>query len=168
MARVYLSIGSNVSPEKNIRACLALLRQEFGLLEISPIYQCAAVGFEGDDFLNLAVGLKTRLEPKRLSDRLKELEQQLGRGRDVAKFSDRWIDIDLLLHDLSCGNFQGLTLPRAEILKYPFMLLPLSDLAPTLVHPLVDRTLQDLWQEMASSGHDLTPIDSTLRRTILC
>jgi 2-amino-4-hydroxy-6-hydroxymethyldihydropteridine diphosphokinase len=159
MAKVYLGIGSNIAPEQNIRICLARLRLEFGQLEISPIYQCAAIGFEGEDFLNLVVGLETSLEPKDLSDRLKELEKQLGRHHDVAKFSDRRIDIDLLLHDLNVGNYGGLTLPRDEILKYPFVLLPLAELAPTLVHPLVDRTLQDLWQEMAQTGHDLVAID---------
>ena len=160
MAHIYLGIGSNITPEKNIRNCLARLRLEFGQLEISRIYQCAAVGFEGKDFFNLVVGLQTSLDPKSLSDRLKELEEQLGRHREVAKFADRCIDIDLLLHDLNVGNFDGLTLPRNEILKYPFVLLPLSELAPTLVHPVVDRTLRDLWQEMSLSGHDLTPIDA--------
>ena len=167
MAQVYLSIGSNIAPEENIRVCLARLREEFGHLDISPIYQCAAVGFEGEDFLNLVVGLETSLDPRGLFDRLKSLEGQLGRRREVARFSDRLIDIDLLLHDLNVGDFSGRVLPRGDILKYPFVLLPLTDLAPGLVHPVVDRTLHDLWQEMSQTGHDLVTIDGVLGQSIL-
>jgi len=167
MARVYLSIGSNIEPDKNIRICLERLRESFGRLEISTIYRCAAVGFEGDPFLNLVVGLKTGLGPKALFDRLRALEEQLGRRRDVAKFSDRCIDIDLLLHDLNVGDFGGLVLPRDEVLKYPFVLLPLAQLAPDVIHPVAGRSLLDLWQEMARAGHDLVAIEPALARSIL-
>ena len=161
MAQIYLSIGSNIEPKKNIRDCLVRLRLEFGPLQISPIYHCAAVGFDGEDFLNLVVGLETRLGPKALSDRLKSLEEELGRRRDTPRFADRCIDIDLLLHDLNVGDYDGLQLPRDEILKYPFVLLPLAELAPEMVHPVLGRSLWDLWQEMALSGHDLSPIDAS-------
>jgi 2-amino-4-hydroxy-6-hydroxymethyldihydropteridine diphosphokinase len=167
MTCAYLSIGSNIAPVQNIRKCIICLRQEFGHLDFSSIYQCAAVGFEGKDFLNLVIGLETELEPKNLSDRLKALEEQLGRRHDVAKFSDRCIDIDLLLHGLNDGDFDGLKLPRDEILKYPFVLLPLAELAPDLMHPVVKRSLQDLWREMALSGHDLVVIDPSRSDSIL-
>lgn len=167
MACAYLSIGSNIAPAQNIQKCIARLRREFGQLEISSIYQCAAVGFEGEDFLNLVVGLETQLDPRGLSDRLKALEEQLGRRRDVAKFSDRCIDIDLLLHDLNVGDFAGLILPRDEILKYPFVLMPLAELVPELVHPVVNQTLQDLWQQMSLAGHDLVLVNPSLSRSIL-
>ena len=167
MTCAYLSIGSNIAPARNIRNCIICLREEFGRLEVSSIYRCAAVGFEGEDFLNLVIGLETELEPKRLSNRLKALEEQLGRRRDVAKFSDRCIDIDLLLHGLNAGDFDGLKLPRDEILKYPFVLLPLAELAPDLVHPLARRSLQDLWREMSLAGHDLVMIEPSLSASIL-
>ena len=167
MPCAYLSIGSNIAPEQNIRNCMTRIRQEFGCLQVSSIYRCAAVGFEGEDFLNLVIGLETGLGPKGLSDRLKALEEQLGRRRDVVKFSDRCIDIDLLLHDLNMGEFEGLVLPRDEILKYPFVLMPLAELAPNLVHPVARQTLQDLWHEMSQAGHDLVAIGQSRSRSIL-
>jgi 2-amino-4-hydroxy-6-hydroxymethyldihydropteridine diphosphokinase len=167
MSKVFLSIGSNVLPEDNVRRCLDRLRREFGTLEISPIYRCAAVGFEGDDFLNLVVGLETEREPQDLFDQLKTLEDQLGRRRASAKYSDRNIDIDLLLHGDRVGSFDGFTLPRDEILKYAFVLMPLADLAAELVHPVTEQTLDHLWQEMSKIEHDLRPVEAGLRRSIL-
>ncbi len=84
MTRVYLSLGSNIEPEKHLSAALGELRERFGDIEISPAYRFAAVGFDGPDFVNLAVGLDTDLDPVALNDWLHALEDRNGRRRDSA------------------------------------------------------------------------------------
>src|ERR1700756_969561 len=130
MARVYLSLGSNQEPHRYLRIALDELRARFGHLDISPAYRSAAVGFDGADFLNLAVGLDTDLEPQALNDWLHALEDRHGRRRDVARFSDRTLDADIVLYgDRVLRGTGNLVVPRAE-LEQPFVLKPLADIAP--------------------------------------
>ena len=74
MSRAYLSLGSNIEPEKHLRAALDELRARFGDIVISPVYRCKAVGFDGPDFLNLAVAIDTDLDPAALNDWLHALQ----------------------------------------------------------------------------------------------
>jgi 2-amino-4-hydroxy-6-hydroxymethyldihydropteridine diphosphokinase len=159
MARAYLSLGSNQDRERNLCACLERLEQRFGKLTVSPIYRCAAVGFVGDEFFNLVVGLDTDMGPADLDRALKVLEDELGRRRDRPRFSDRSIDIDLLLHDDRVESGAGVILPRPEICGQAYVLKPLSDLAPDQQHPLTGQSFARMWLEMAARGHDLEPVD---------
>lgn len=145
MARAYLSLGSNIDPERHLRAALDELRAEFGDLIVSPVYRTAAVGFDGPDFLNLAVGLDTEHDPVALDDWLHALEDRHGRRRDVARFSDRTLDIDIVLYDDLVQPGPGLELPRKE-LDQAFVLKPLADIAPAVRDPLSGRTLAELWR----------------------
>ncbi len=116
MTRVYLSLGSNLEPEKHLCAALSELRAKFGDIVISPVYRFAAVGFDGPDFLNLAVGIDTDLDPVALNDWLHALEDRQGRHRDVPRFSSRTLDIDIVLYgDLVLNGPNHLELPRAEL-----------------------------------------------------
>ena len=99
MARAYLSLGSNLEPERHLAAALAALRARYGELLVSPTYRTPAVGFEGPDFLNLAVGLDTDETPEALDAWLHALEDAQGRRRDVPRFSSRTLDVDLVLYD---------------------------------------------------------------------
>jgi 2-amino-4-hydroxy-6-hydroxymethyldihydropteridine diphosphokinase len=147
MTRVYLSLGSNIEPEKNLRAALAELRAKFGDIVVSPAYRFAAVGFEGPDFLNLAVGLDTDLDPHALNDWLHALEDRHGRRRDVPRFSSRTMDADIVLYGDQVLTGEGnLQIPRPE-LKYAFVLKPLTDIAADVVHPALRKTLFELWRE---------------------
>ena len=147
MTRVYLSLGSNIEPEKNLRAALAELRAKFGNIVVSPVYRYAAVGFEGPDFLNLAVGLDTELNPHELNAWLHALEDRHGRRRDVPRFSSRTLDADIVLYGDEVVNGPGnLQIPRAE-LQHSFVLKPLSDIAGDVVHPVSKKTLRELWHE---------------------
>ena len=156
MTRVYLSLGSNIEPEKNLRAALAELRAKFGDIAVSPVYRYAAVGFEGPDFLNLAVGLDTDLDPHALNDWLHALEDRHGRRRDVPRFSSRTLDADIVLYgDRVLSGEGNLQIPRPE-LKYAFVLKPLTDIAADVVHPALRKTLLELWRESPeyqSPGH---------------
>lgn len=145
MARVYLSLGSNQQPHRHLRAALAELRERFGAIEVSPAYRSAAVGFDGADFVNLAVGLETALEPQPLNDWLHALEDRHGRRRDVARYSDRTLDIDIVLYGDRVIDGPGhLQVPRAE-LQHAFVLRPLADIAPQVRHPVSGQSMAALW-----------------------
>ena len=147
MSRAYLSLGSNLEPEKHLRAALAELRAKFGAIVVSPVYRCKAVGFDGPDFLNLAVAIDTDLSPQALNDWLHALEDRHGRRRDVPRFSSRTLDIDIVLYDDLVMTGEGhLELPRPE-LKHAFVLKPLADIAPQAAHPLSRKTMAQLWAE---------------------
>jgi 2-amino-4-hydroxy-6-hydroxymethyldihydropteridine diphosphokinase len=147
MTRVYLSLGSNIEPEKNLRAAVAELRTLFGDIVVSPGYRFPAVGLEGPDFLNLAVGLDTDMPPSTLNDWLHALEDRRGRRRDVPRFSSRTLDADIVLYgDQILSGAGNLQIPRAE-LQHSFVLKPLSDIAADVVHPVLRKTLGELWRE---------------------
>ena len=143
---VYLGLGSNVDARRNLASGLAELRTQFGKVECSPVYRSTAVGFDGEDFLNGCCRIRTELDPATLKDWLTDLEDRHGRRRDLPKFADRTLDIDILLHGDRVGDFDGLALPRGEILKYAHVLKPLADLAPELTHPETGKTFAEHWQ----------------------
>lgn len=149
MAVVYLSLGSNIEPERHLRAAVAALRERFGALRLSRFYRSAAVGFEGEDFLNAAARIETELEPAALDAWLHALEAAHGRRRDGPRFSSRPLDIDIVLYDARISA-PGETpeLPRSELASEGFVLLPMLDLAPDLRHPTLGQTLTELWHAM--------------------
>lgn len=159
MPTVYVSVGSNVDPEHHIRLGLSILRQHYNNLRLSPVYRTEAVGFEGDDFLNLAASFETDDTVEQVAETLDEIENQCGRIRGEARFGPRTLDLDLLLYDDLILDKPGLKLPRDEILNYAFVLRPLADLAPGLQHPVEARCYADLWTEQAAEFPELQPVD---------
>jgi 2-amino-4-hydroxy-6-hydroxymethyldihydropteridine diphosphokinase len=152
MARVSVSLGSNIDSEQNIRRAIALLEQLYGELVISPVYQTASVGFEGDDFLNLVVLFSAYDEAKDIVRALKQIEDSMGRDRSLPKFTPRSIDLDLLTYDRQVIDDKGVQIPRHEILKNAFVLKPLSDIMGEEEHPVVGKTYNELWNEMKNSA----------------
>jgi 2-amino-4-hydroxy-6-hydroxymethyldihydropteridine diphosphokinase len=161
MSRAYLSLGSNLEPEKHLRTALAELRARFGDIVVSPTYRCKAVGFDGPDFLNLAVAIDTDLPPAALNDWLHALEDRHGRRRDVPRFSSRTLDVDIVLYDDLVLRGDGhLELPREE-LKHAFVLKPLVDIAPDVAHPVSGKSLAQLWAEhVAAGGESIQQVDA--------
>ena len=146
MARVYLGLGSNCDAEAHIVAGIKALQEAFEQIRISPVYCSRAVGFEGSDFLNCAAVIDTDLALGELKQWLTDLEDAHGRDRSQPKFSDRTLDIDILLYDDLIGEHDGLELPRDEILKYAHVLKPLADIAPDLTHPETGMRFSEHWE----------------------
>ncbi len=145
MPRVYLGLGSNIDRERHIRAALRELEERFGVLLISPVYESVAVGFEGDNFYNLVVGIDTDLSVGELSLLLRAIEDANGRIRGGPKFSARTLDIDILTYGNACGEIDGVQLPRDEVLKNAFVLRPLADIAGQDRHPATARPFAEHW-----------------------
>ncbi|EKF74628.1 7,8-dihydro-6-hydroxymethylpterin-pyrophosphokinase [Alcanivorax hongdengensis A-11-3] len=153
--QVYLSLGSNIDREHNIGSGLDALAAAFGALTLSPVYESEAVGFDGDAFLNLVVGMQTTLTVGELAAQLRDIEKQHGRVRGEKKFSSRTLDIDILTYDDLQGEVDGVALPRGEILKHAFVLLPLVDLAPDTLHPALGISYRQLLQQTDFSRQKL-------------
>ncbi|MBN1378174.1 MAG: 2-amino-4-hydroxy-6-hydroxymethyldihydropteridine diphosphokinase [Gammaproteobacteria bacterium] len=143
---LYISVGSNVEPASHIGSALAMLENEFVGLQRSTVYKNPAIGFAGDDFLNLVVGCRSALPVAHVADRLDWIERAHGRDRQQPKFSPRTLDLDLLLYGDVVLEQEAFKLPREDILKYAFVLRPLAELAPVLQHPLENRTMAELWE----------------------
>lgn len=150
MARAYLSLGSNIDAMAHLRGAADALRARFGNVRLSPVYVTPAVGFDGADFHNAAAVLETDLDPVALDAWLHALEDAHGRDRGAPRFSDRTLDIDLVLYEDDAGASLmldgpgNLQLPRAD-LRHAFVLRPLADIAPEAVVPGDGRTLAALW-----------------------
>lgn len=147
MAKVYVSIGSNIDRARYITAALDALADSFGELDISSVFESEAVGFEGDSFLNLVVGFTTDLSVGYLSSALKQIEANNGRLKNAPKFCSRTLDIDILTYDDLVGNTEGVLLPRPEILENAFVLWPLAEVAALVEHPEVRKKYAELWDE---------------------
>lgn len=156
MTRAWISAGSNVDPELNIRRAIEQLRARFGELVLSPLYQTRAEGFEGDDFLNLVVGVDTELPPEEVRGQLCRIEDRQGRVRQQNKFAPRTLDLDLLTWGDLVDSAQNL--PRDEILRYAFVLKPLADVAPLERHPLTGQTYQQHWERFSGDREGLKKI----------
>ena len=147
MHSIYISIGSNIDPRAYVDMALLDLRECFGELQQSSLYESQAVGFDGDNFLNLVVSARTDKTIREVVDCLHEIEARHGRDRNGPKFSSRTLDLDLLLYDDVICKADGIHVPREEILFNAFVLYPLAEIAPDLIHPSERRSMAQLWQD---------------------
>jgi len=152
MARVYVSIGSNIDKEKNISSSVRALQEHFGDLDISNVYETKAVGFEGDDFHNLVIGFDTDESPLEISKVLKKIEADHDRTRGKEKFESRTLDLDQLLYGDLVMQMEGVNIPHPDILRYNFVLKPLTELAGEVEHPEEEKTTNELWDKYEGKG----------------
>ena len=157
MVQIYLGLGSNIDPEEHLRLGIRELRQRYGDLAISAVYESASVGFDGPDFLNLVVGCRTEQSPLEVHEQIEVIHGMAGRKRGEEKYSSRSLDIDLLLYGDQIIDAPPLRIPRSDILDYAFVLRPLAELAPGIVHPVTGRTLAEHWADFDQASQPLMP-----------
>ncbi len=154
MARLYISLGSNVDRHSNVNAGLTALEKLFGQLSLSSLFASKAVGFDGAEFYNMVIGATTNLTIEQVAKALREIEFENGRQLDAKKFSPRTLDLDLLLFDDLILE-EPAQIPRAEITENAFVLWPLAEVAPQLKHPILKQPYQLLWQEYDKTQQQL-------------
>ena len=162
MPAVYVAAGSNVEPERNLARAVAELGCEFPGVRFSPWYRNRAVGFAGEDFINLVAGFDTVSPPREVLDRLHAIEARCGRPRGAPRWAPRAMDLDVLLYGHLVCDEPGLKLPRPDLLKRAYMLGPLAALAPEVVHPTVGLSIGELWRRFDQSAHPLEPVTPAL------
>jgi 2-amino-4-hydroxy-6-hydroxymethyldihydropteridine diphosphokinase len=155
---VYVAVGSNVEPERNLALATRELRREFPDVRFSPWYRNRAVGFEGADFINLVAGFTTTLPVDEVVARLQAIESLCGRPREAPRWAPRSMDLDILLYGDTVRDEPRLKLPRPDLLKRAFMLGPLAALAPDLVHPVEKVTIAELWRRFDRAAHPLVEV----------
>ncbi len=162
MPQVWLSIGSNIDRERNIRGAVKSLQDAFGKLVLSSVYESKAIGFDGDPFYNLVAGLGTALSASSLNNRFREIEERHGRIRGGEKFASRTLDIDLLLYGDAIINEGEIEIPRDEIMQYAFVLLPLAEVAGQMRHPVSGCTYQKLWDAFDQGQQEIWQVELSL------
>jgi len=162
MPIVYLGLGSNFEPEKNLRLACRELRSRFSLQIMSAVYRSAAIGFEGADFLNAVACVETGLSPRDVYSELEIIHELAGRQRGSSKLISRALDIDLLLYDQLVLDEPPVRVPREDILRYGFVLRPLAEIAPDCRHPVTGRSIGDHWQQFDASSQPMTAVSVIL------
>lgn len=168
MTPIFLGLGSNAERELRLAAGLDALAALLVDLRCSPVFESRPVGIKSGNFYNLVVSARTDLSLAELDRRLKFIEADNGRYAPERKGLP--LDIDVLLYGDRVGSFDGLVLPRAEILKNAFVLWPLALLAPAVAHPEARRPFAELWREACIDqqlwpvpfqwrGAELTPVE---------
>jgi 2-amino-4-hydroxy-6-hydroxymethyldihydropteridine diphosphokinase len=145
LTQIFLGLGSNIEREKHLHAGLEALDGFLQQMTCSPVFESQPVGIKSGPFFNLVVSAYTDLPLMELDRRLKFIEADNGRYAPERKGLP--LDIDVLLYGEQVGNFDGLILPRAEILKNAFVLWPLSLIAPDRLHPGVGISFAELWRD---------------------
>jgi 2-amino-4-hydroxy-6-hydroxymethyldihydropteridine diphosphokinase len=155
---VYVAAGSNVRPLDHLRAALKGLDAAYAPLQVSPAYRNKAVGFEGDDFINLVVAFDTEESPQLVRERMQALERACGRPANAPKWAARTMDLDLLMYGHLISDEPGLVLPRPDLVRRPYMLKPMADLAPNEMHPTLGKSMAQLWKEFEGGLHEMMPV----------
>lgn len=159
MPTIYISLGSNINKEQNTRAGINALKQVFGELNLSSVYESEAVGFDGDAFYNMVIECQVDTPVHQTNQILRDIEDEHGRDRNGPKFSSRTLDLDLLLYDDLVIDENGLKLPRGEVLKNAFVLWPLAEIAPDLKHPETGTSYAELWAAFDKDKESLKPVE---------
>jgi len=161
MRKIYLSIGSNKGNRYSfIKEALRLIRKDIGkVILMSKIYETKSWGFQSDDFLNICITIKSELLPTELLNKLKNIEDRIGRIRNSTKILAREIDIDILFYSDKVVDYKDLIIPHPRLHLRNFVLYPLNDIASDFIHPILLKPINELLEECED---DDIPIESSL------
>lgn len=154
MNRVFVSLGSNIDPERYLPEAVRRLAASCRLLAASPVYETQPVGSTGQpNFLNAAVLVETEESATRFKSYVLEvIERELGRVRTEDKYAARTIDLDISLFNEDVFDLEGRHIPDPEILQHPHIARPLADLAPDYRHPETGQTLCQIAGALPEDG----------------
>jgi len=144
MSIIFFSLGSNIEPSKNLSDARYELNKHFSLKKSSSTYLSPSAGFNGADFLNEVLCYETELEVIEVLKISKKIEKNMGRKKSSKKYSDRNIDIDLILYDSFIGEVGSTKLPHSDIEKYNFVLIPLIEIAGEMIHPSLGISMKEI------------------------
>jgi 2-amino-4-hydroxy-6-hydroxymethyldihydropteridine diphosphokinase len=159
MTAVYVAAGSNVDPERNLARACAQIVSTWPDARFSRAYRNAAVGFEGPEFINLVVGFTSAESLPHVLARLHAIESACGRPRNAPKWASRTMDLDILLYGDLIEKTAEYTVPRPDLVRRAFMLGPMAEIAPDVVHPVSHKSIAELWREFDRAGHVMTPVE---------
>ena len=156
----YISVGSNLGAKlDNCRNGIAALTRsaDIQFIDQSPIYRTEPVDYQDQDwFVNCMVKIETDLDPLSLLDFIKSIEHAAGRVRDAIRFGPRVLDLDIILYDDVVLDDLRLTIPHPRMHKRRFVLIPICDIDPDINHPVLQRTMSSLLENLAEKGQRIT------------
>ena len=149
MSKVYLSIGSNKGNRSVlINKAIDEIEKKVGIIiSKSSMYQSKSWGFDSNDFYNLCLLIDTDIMPKSLLINLKKIEKSMGREDIDGSYSDRFIDIDILFYDNITTDSEDLKIPHPKIEIRKFVLVPMLEIADDYVHPILNKTIKELYKD---------------------
>ncbi|MUK62589.1 2-amino-4-hydroxy-6-hydroxymethyldihydropteridine diphosphokinase [Aliivibrio fischeri] len=150
MITTYIGIGSNIEPEKHVKAAIDELKLLGNIAQISTVYEAEPVGFSSNNFFNLVAELEVTCSLSELATQLRAIELKWGRLPDAQKNQDRTLDLDILLYGDVISNNDP-KLPREDLFKFAFAILPLVELNPDLIVPGTKTTISEIWNHFTHS-----------------
>ena len=162
-AIAYIGLGSNIGDKLGTcRRAIELLGKAGRLIKLSSFYCTEPIGYTNqEDFVNAVVKIETQLSPASLLARCHVIEDELGRTRSV-RWGPRTIDLDILLYGNKVISDMELTIPHPMMAKRAFVLVPLSEIEPELVHPVLNTTVSQLLHELRDN-HRVSLCDTSVR-----
>lgn len=151
----YLSLGTNLGNRiENLQSAIDEINLSVGhVRNISSVYKTKSWGFEGEDFYNICLEVSSSLAPEKMIKIVLDIERKLGRQRNSQQgYNNRIIDIDILLFDDEIIFYNDLKVPHPEMLQRKFVLAPLAEIAPNMIHPIAKKTIQVCLQNCADNG----------------
>ena len=157
MAKVFLSLGSNIKPRKEyLQKAINLIGEKIGdIKKQSSVYQTKSWGYDDEDYLNLVLEIETKFSPEKLLSETQKIEKLIGRNsktkinsKNIAEYSARKIDIDILFYDNLILETPNLQIPHKLLHKRDFVLIPILEIAPNFVHPVFQKNIAELRKQI--------------------